>query len=318
MKWMIVLWLSIPLISFSQHAVSLLNTQLKTLENKAHVIESNSRIPFEVVRGMMHVEAELEGKKGRFIIDSGAPLLIINQKIEQGAAIQAYSISNSFSIDNIQVSNFNWAGLEYKNLEALALDLNHFSKASKKDIQGIIGYNTLQDYELFIDFEQQELSLLTNKDFSNRHLTEPHLSIPIVLHGHLPVIKVEIGGKVLHFGLDTGAAVNMIDAELFEEISDFWVTKVKWEEVQGVDQSIQKVKAAKIKGFSISEQELNPMKFLTTDFSYINADTDLQIDGLLGYPFFKQLKCSINYQNETLFIWEILELSAQKAISYSN
>lgn len=306
MKWMIVIWLSIPLNIFCQHAVSLLNTQLKTLENKAYVIENKARIPFEVVRGMMHVEAELDGQKGRFILDSGAPVLIINQKIDQGEAIKAYSISNSFSIDNLKVNSFNWAGLEYTNLEALALDLSHFSKAAKKEIRGIIGYNTLQDYEVFIDFEQQELSLLTNQEFSQRHLTKPLLSVAMVLHGHLPVIEVKIGEKVLNFGLDTGAAVNLIDAKLFEEISDYWLTDVKWEEVQGVDQAIQKVKAAKIEGFSISEQELDAMKFLTTDFSTINADTDLQIDGLLGYPFFKQLKCSLNYQNEELLIWEML------------
>ena len=45
--------------------------------------------------------------------------------------------------------------------------------------------------------------------------------------------------------------------------------------------------------------------YLFTDLSHLKTESDLYIDGLLGYPFFKQGRMSINYQEQKIYIWEL-------------
>ena len=173
----------------------------------------------------------------------------------------------------------------------------------------------MKGYELFIDSERSELRLFQSNRKSPRQKMKPLAEIPVAMHGHLPVITFKINGKKYRFGLDTGAAVNLIDSKIFEHLPVDIVNNLHLEEVQGVDQSIKRVDAATLTQGQIADIELADMKFLSTDFSEINHDTDLQIDGLLGYPFFKQLKCSINYKKAKIYIWSLIEKPQEVLVS---
>ena len=81
MKWMVVILVCLPLLGSGQYSVSLLNTKLKALNNAPHSINQDSKIPFEIIRGMMYVTASINNQEGNFIIDTGAALFIVNQTL---------------------------------------------------------------------------------------------------------------------------------------------------------------------------------------------------------------------------------------------
>ena len=75
-------------------------------------------------------------------------------------------------------------------------------------------------------------------------------------------------------------------------------------ELQGVDQEVKKVMTSTISETLVKGLPFADMKYLFTDLSHLKKESSLYIDGLLGYPFFKQEKMSINYQEKKIYIWE--------------
>ena len=135
-------------------------------------------------------------------------------------------------------------------------------------------------------------------------VAKPLAAIPFVLEDHLPVITVQVNGRTLKLGLDTGAAVNLLDKTMLDELPATLLTNVQTEELVALDRSIIKVKTGNITETQVDGQKFGDMKYLFTDLSGIKANSALQIDGLLGWPFFQKMKCSINYKKATLYIWE--------------
>jgi hypothetical protein len=46
------------------------------------------------------------------------------------------------------------------------------------------------------------------------------------------------------------------------------------------------------------------MRFIFSDISHLPNLVENEVDGLLGFPFFKSGKFSVNYANLTISIWE--------------
>lgn len=306
MKWMILLITLLPLLSFGQNSISFLNTDIRNIDAQSKIYVNNRNTPFEVIRGMIYVKGHLNNVEGNFILDTGAPTLVVNKKEHLLASTSASSIAGTFSVSSLKVEQFSWAGTEQTKMDALAVDISHLEKASNREILGLIGYNSLKNYELYIDAQQKHLSLhKANKNVLHK-VAKPLFEIPFVLNDHLPVITVVIGAQKIRLGLDTGAAVNVLDASLMQEIPNHLLENIHKEEMQGVDQVIITIEAATLKQTQIEDASFDNMKYLFTDLSLVNQGTELKIDGLLGAPFFQKMKCSINYKKGKIYVWEIL------------
>ena len=306
MKQLTVLILFTPLFLPAQYNIALLDTDIKSTTVSPRSFNTQSTIPFEVVRGMMHVRAKLENREGTFILDTGAPMLIINCSKTYTTKKQATSISNSFEVATFKVEKFNWGAYSNSEFEALAIDISHIEKAAKRPILGIIGYSNLKDYEVYINPLSQKIHLHPSENNNLHKVAKPLLAIPFNLQDHLPVLSIEIGGKQLNLGLDTGAAVNLLNAQLLEQLPPDLLSNREVEEVVGIDQNIIKTTSSLIPYTNLANQTLGEMKYIFTDIDHLNQSTELQIDGILGFPFIQKLKCSINYKKQILYIWEVL------------
>ena len=124
------------------------------------------------------------------------------------------------------------------------------------------------------------------------------------MQGHLPVIKVKIGKKKIKLALDTASESNILDSKYLKKINAQVVTLTKGE-MQGVDQQIKEVAVATISGTHINDLALADMQYLFTDLNHLKSESNLYIDGLLGFPFFKQGQMSINYKEKKLYVWSL-------------
>lgn len=293
------------LISFAQHSIAYLRTIPKT-ESFYHLSgRTEQTIPFELVRGMIVIQAQIDQQPGQFILDTGAPLMIINDQPEAPSRWAA-SFKKEIQVGETTIEAFNWAGIEEKSLDALVLDISHLESAFDRTLKGMIGFNVLKEYELFFDYEQQFiLRYPPRKNFLHKNV-RPLLSIPFKLYDHLPVITVEIGKKKFTFGLDTGACTNMIDQSVLEALEAEWFSSLPQEEVQGLDQDINRVPVIALKEIRVKELVLNDLKFLAADMPQLHSDAGIALDGLLGYSFLSQMKFSINYPKQQIYVWEQL------------
>lgn len=307
MKWMAFILVLLTFQAFGQQSIAFLNKPNLEVHSLSSSVPANSQtIPMQIIRGMIYLEAEMNGQKGQFILDTGAPMLIVNQKMEDHNTRNALSFGEDISVIETQVASFNLANIHQENIDALALDISHLEKAAGKSIMGLIGYNVLAEFELFFDFDHQLLHLIKIKAKSSPSLQGPAASIDFKLYDHLPIVKVKIGGKTLRLGIDTGAASNLMDQRILSDLDSTEIQYLPKEEIQGLDKKIKLVQSGMVQQLKVKNTSFGETKFLFTDLSFLREHTGYQIDGLLGSPFFSKASFSINYPKRKINIWSSL------------
>ena len=130
------------------------------------------------------------------------------------------------------------------------------------------------------------------------------VSFPLTFDNHLPVIEAIIGKEKLRLGLDTGAEVNLLDREVSTQISTLISKPKSTNEIYGVgtqQKSTQRVKVALTK---IERAAYRQMDYVITDLSTINSqDQNMDIDGILGFPFLSSCRFSIDFKTQQLHVW---------------
>lgn len=285
-----------------QQNVALLNAPVRPLRNAPLETRKQLVHEFALDRGMIYLEANLEGQQGAYVLDTGAPGLVLNEKpITRHEGYLAQSCSDEVAVGIRPVKRFSLGSLELQHFEAITLDLEHLSAAHQSKVYGLIGYELLRNYTLILDYQNRKLHLL---DYEvNRAIHQPLVRIPFVLDGHLPVVEVQVGEHVLRLGIDTGSASNILH-QIWSEQLDQWGPNLPVEEVQGLDQRVQQVQAAELQQVECGALSTD-MKFLLMDLSNLRAGVDQPLDGLLGYRFLSQYKVAIDYPNQELLLWPL-------------
>lgn len=306
MKWVAFILMIFVNNLFAQNAVAFLEAPLRaeTIEVDIH-LAGFTKVPIEIVKGMILVEAEMDGQKGLFILDTGAPRMVINSKEKTGSSsVAANSFSTSFDIQSMTIKHFKWADFTAQHMEALVVDISHIEKSTNRTILGMIGHNALTNREIMVDYAREELYIYPSRKNAVHRAAVPLMTIPFTIQGHLPTVQLKICDIKMRFGLDTGAGTNLIDKKYFDALPANSYTNLHLEEIQGLDQSINKAKTATIRQTSIADKHFQDMEYLFTDLTHLKANSGIEIDGLLGYEFFQRFRFSINYQKQKIYIWE--------------
>lgn len=304
MKQWLLIFLIFPLCINAQNNIAFINIDAMNSVDKHNPNKTYVSAPFELIGGMMYVKGEMNGEQGHFIFDTGAPFMIINKVLESENTVKATGISSNFVAQNVKIEAFKWANIKHRAVEAVAIDLNHFENASQRNVLGLIGYEVIRDYEVFINYNNKTICLFPAHGNELHRKAEPVSTLRFSIQNHLPVITAKIGDKKLRLGLDTGAEVNLLDAALKTEISPLQINGLKLEEIQGVDKVVHPVLATLITNTAVANHDFAHMKYLFTDMSHLQSADGLTIDGLLGFPFFSKYKMSINYRKGKIYFWE--------------
>ncbi|MEM6316522.1 MAG: pepsin/retropepsin-like aspartic protease family protein [Bacteroidota bacterium] len=300
MKRILIIILFYAQIAAAQTYVSFLDVAMtNTLSNSVNFAEKTT-VPFFLVEGMMVVEATVNHQKGNYIIDTGAPTLVLNEKPSTKTGARARGISDGLLTDEVTIQHFYWSGIQKKNLTAFKVDISHLERVSGRRLAGIIGYDILKEVALLVDYETKTVQLSPRRAKLNR---TPLAIIPFTMQAHLPVIKVKIGKRKLKLALDTASESNILDQKMLKRLDQNWITSLRKGEIQGVDQQVKEVDVVEVSATEVKNLSFEKMAYLATDLAHLRKQSDLHIDGLLGYPFFKQAKISINYAEQRIYVW---------------
>lgn len=293
---------------WAQHDISFLNIPPRQLHTEARSSDYEQLThQFELQKGLIVVEGRLNGQAGKYILDTGAPCLVVNAAqttVAQQSATTGQGLSESVSLTTGQARLFEFAGRSRRQLSLLALDMQHLKQAEGPAVAGLIGAELFSDAELYLDYEEQLFALLPARKNMLHQLQTARIELDIEFEGHLPVLRMTIGSKVLRFGIDSGAGSNLIDKEALAQLPADWVALLQQETVRGLDKVEQSAERLRLTQLQLSpDGPPMDMTFLQIDFAPLRAQTGYQIDGLLGYDFLSQFRLSINYPARKLYIW---------------
>jgi len=275
-----------------------------TLTHYANVDFTAKKSPFEIVHGIILVEANLDGQSGFYILDTGAPSVILNSRTQQSSNFSTSGMGGKINGQWLNVKQFEWAGVKIHDFNALAMDISQLEYLTGREITGVIGYSFFEDFELIIDLNNQTVQLSWQGKFSGVPASQPNLEIPFHMEGHLPVIEAKIGEKSFRFGIDTGASVNLINEKLAESFAPSLLAQTQDAHIVGMGPGSQEIQTTTIQHTKIGETDFKDMRFVFGDISHLKNLVENGVDGLLGFPFFQSGKFSINYHLNKIKIWK--------------
>lgn len=259
---------------------------------------------FDLVRGIILVEAEMDGVVSNFILDTGSPMMILNEKSSESSDFQANTLQGGLSGEWRKIETFTWAGVHKFNMNALSLDISHLEYVTEKPIRGLIGYDFFGDFDLMLDFENKIVTLVPQHYATRIEKWNLKAELPFVLEGHIPVIEANIGDVQLRLGLDTGAGTNLLDINRKEEIAPELLAPIMNASVVGLSAGANSIFAADVLETTIAGTNYWNMRYVFSDISTLKNLEENNVDGLLGFPFFESGKFTINYGRKVICFWE--------------
>ena len=260
---------------------------------------------FDLMGGLICISKDA-APESKYILDTGAPTLILNEEPEKHSfhGLHLVGVNGSSPIANRKVKDFKLKGLKLGNIRSLLTDLSNLEKIKEAEFEGILGYEVYRHFEIFIDYQRKYLSMFQPGTTDLHAFIKPNKSIQIFKKGHFPVVRVKIGKRYYFFGLDTGAEVNVIDQRLFKRLHKRGViTKSGETSLQGLNKTHLSAHNYRVDEIQLEQMKYEDMEFVFTDLSGFNGDGSFRLDGILGFPFLSSGKFSINIKKRKLYLW---------------
>lgn len=272
-----------------------------------------ARIPFKVVDQLIVVEAEFLNQKGNFIIDTGSERLVLNKvHFPKGQRLTKKKTQTSGVTRIIdqpyerKLSEFILHNFNLKNKKSDIIDLSHIEKSKKIHLLGIIGYNILKDYEVFIDLYLNQITLSRVDKYGVKFDKKVYAetitdSLDFELTKHTIVVSGFVNNQKVRFALDTGAEFNQLNKNSSKKILEKF-RPIRRLSLVGAGKKKIRVLAGKLYGFRMNERlGVGPMYTIVTNLRKMREAYGTSVDGVLGYEFLKYKRTIINYKKEKLY-----------------
>ncbi len=281
---------------------------------KAEILsEHTTRIPFKLIDNLIVIEAELLDQKGNFIIDTGSESLILN-KVHFKSYKPHFGTNKETSgvidvIDNPlekRLREFIIKDITIEDKNSDVIDLSHIETSKKIHLLGIIGFDILKDYEVFIDMYLNQITLSRvnseGKKLDPREYLEKIIdTVDFKLKNHTIVLEATVNNHKLKFGLDTGAEYNQLNKNTSKKILEYFYPSKRLMLIGASGRKIE-VMAGKLYRVKLSDKiYFAPMHTMLTNLNQMNDAFGTSLDGILGYEFFRQQRTIINYKKEKLY-----------------
>lgn len=266
---------------------------------------------FELKQNLIVLNCIVEGEEHAFILDSGAPSVILNRQYQSYSALKSHdgqmkgASGNITEVSQMQVRSLCCGSLEQSNLTALVMDLSHIEESVQGEVYGLIGYDFFRENGLLIDYKNAQIGFVDSNKCADLLTNHQYKSYPFKMEKHLPIIECEINQRIYQFALDTGANMNLIDHNLQTEFAN----AIDYEETSHrlVDASTEQKNTTHITGY-IKDVNIaglghyTNMKSVFLNIDHLNQNTSFKIDGILGYEFLSKNKTMINFPNSKLYV----------------
>ncbi|MGU3376992.1 retropepsin-like aspartic protease [Chryseobacterium sp. M5A1_1a] len=268
---------------------------------------------FTSKKGLILVNADLNGSKRKFLLDSGLGSdLILNSEVRHiGRLKDSENHLNGIGgeSENLQttwINSFSWMGINFKKTQVGALPLSNIINNENDDFAGIIGFSAFSNYQLTLDYRCNILKATKEKDLAKEAKENGELLTTILFkfEQHMPVFDVDINGFKYKMALDTGATINLINMKHFKNL-ETTIVDLKESNVNGISGKTTSKKGF-IKHTKINNINYDNMMYCFDSSSLKNLNTKygLGIDGILGYEFLKQNITVVDFISKEIRVYD--------------
>lgn len=272
-------------------------------------------IPIKRINRLLVVEARVDTLVGNFIIDTGAPGLVLNNTYFRKYWISSdFIASNAAStssgpVRNTWVNELELKELRLEQLKARLTELGHIENQTNTRILGLLGVSILKSFTVTIDLQQNVLILQrTDKAGQSKHELEnlkgktPHNKSVFKLVNNSILLPAHIAGKKLLFCLDTGAETNVISSTAPQKaLATFRVARRSV--LLGTGGASVEVLAGKLEKITIGSVAYYNMNTIVSNLEGLGQAYGESIHGMIGFDLLTKGIISINFVKKELSIY---------------
>ncbi len=274
-------------------------------------------IPFSRAGNLIVIRAQVDATVGNFILDTGAPGLILNMTYfrdypstaeqDEAGGITGATITSSPTV----VDKLTFGPLKFAKVDAARANLGHIENTKGIIIHGLLGMQLFRRFEMIIDYEKNLLHfrLVNRKEAKGtRHPmlddTSAYNIMPIELKDNKLMTYGEVAGKKLTFIVDTGAESNVLDSRLPDRIFEN-VSITGRIMLRGSGDAKVEALSGDMKNMTLSGRPISSLPVLVTNLEKMcEAYNDHCLDGMLGFDFLSLHKIGFNFVTRKMYIWK--------------
>lgn len=261
-------------------------------------------VPIKRAGNLIIIEAQMDTLEGNFVMDTGAPYLVLNSTYFRDAPHineqKAGGINGeSEGTFTTTVHNFSILDLHYSRLTADVTDLSGIENGKGIKILGLLGTRLFSKFAVTIDMNSnlmyiQKVDSKGDIPATERVFKDPYMVTPITLTDDIIFMRGSVNDQKVWFVFDTGAESNLLDYSRIRKILPT-MQIVSRSKLTGVGGSIFEVLYARFDELQIGERDFMRNRVLITDLEKMGRAYDHTIDGILGYDFFIRGIFTINF-----------------------
>ena len=270
-------------------------------------------IPLKRVQNLFLVEARIGNFTGNFILDTGAPHLVLNKTYfsegrQAAGSAASYGITGGGNtVLNTTVDSLVIQDMYYTSVDADIVNLGHLEDARGVKILGLLGSSLFKEVEMEIDLQNNLLILYKLDKEGNRivgyeRTATPDVDLDMMVTNNILFIEGSIADKKLRFCIDTGAERNVLSNTVSNKISKHFELTSSGD-LTGSGGSNQLVLNGQVDSVIIDEVSFAAMPFILTNLTYLQLVYETTINGILGYDYLSKGIVTINHKKKKLSMY---------------
>lgn len=171
-----------------------------------------TRIPFELVNNHIYVDGELDGRKARFLVDTGGANLLTpaaakkfglkgeGKLAARGAGDETVDVAFAHAKE-VRVGDAKLAGPVF-----MIMSLGELPAVEGYESDGLVGYEMFRRFGVTIDYAGRELVLAEPAKFAPPTAAT---AVPFELAERIPIVAGKLDGLPLRISVDTGSRASL-------------------------------------------------------------------------------------------------------------
>lgn len=274
-------------------------------------------IPFNRVGNLIVLKARVDSIEGNFILDTGAPHLVLNITYFRDypstfiADAEQQSIAgNTSSLSKTSIGKLSFGAMEYYKTEADLVSLGDIENAKGIKVIGLLGVELFKKCEIIIDFEKNLIYLhrIGKKESSSyRHESLKDTSLYRIFSIDITDGRImtnsEAAGKKIKLVIDCAAETSILDSRLPDKVFEgFDVLR----RVKVVGPGNKKIDAlyGNLSKIKIGDADINGLPVIITNLENTCFSNGGCVDGVLGFDFLSLHKIGFNFVKRKMYIWK--------------
>jgi hypothetical protein len=265
----------------------------------------------------MVIKARVDTTEGNFILDTGAPHLVLNltyfrdYPMTSGHDEEQTSIAGrGGGISKTSVGELTFGTMNFVKLDADVTNLGNIENAKGIKVLGLLGLALFQRCEMIIDFEKSLIYLhrIGKKESSTyKHQmlndTSHYRIFPIEVSNNRMTTTTEVAGKKLKLVIDCAAESNILDSRLPDKILET-ITITRRVKLTGPGDKKVDALYGSLTSMKMGARQIENLPVVIINLEYTCFSDDICVNGVLGFDFLSQHKIAFNFVTRKMYIWK--------------